>query len=177
MTVATNVSQEVFAQHHAQWLDAMRKAEIAKAKVRSTLAAAKSAGIDIKAMQRVEAKRHEDPDDAKQRARTDQIYGRWLGIEVYAQPDLFAGEPPPMPAASTSEAFAVEAGFQAGKAGELRTDGNPFPAGTPNYVAWDRGYMDGQAAIAEGMKPGANREKVAGKRGKASNRGSRGADL
>ena len=52
------------------------------------------------------------------------------------------------------EALARDAGYRCGKLGTDRTSSNTYPVGSAAHVAFDKGWLDGQAAIAAEMGEG-----------------------
>jgi hypothetical protein len=71
---------------------------------------------------------------------------RWMGVALGTQADLFPdNDPTPI----TERAFAE--GRRHGLAG--KSDGNPHHHTTEAHRAYNSGYEDGQAVLAEGIKP------------------------
>ena len=163
---ASNLTEETFSQFYGEWMAKKRIRESAVAAERLVLDRAKKAGIPIKAMKELETERAGGSEAAEMHAKDKQRLGQWMGLPLYSQASLF-GEvtaPPPPASAEIAAAFAHDAGYEAGKTGGERVDDNPFPAGTPNCVTWDKGYMEGQAWIAAGLGKNAKKADAAKKK-------------
>jgi hypothetical protein len=169
----SNLTEATFAEHYATWMDLKRKREAAVAKERNALKQAEQAGIPIKAMKEAERRRVDGSDAVEQFEKDMARVGRWMGLPIYTQASLLDNgklDEPPLPSAAVATEFARQAGYETGKSGGSRTDDNVFPAGTPNHVSWDNGYMAGQAWIAEGLSPKAKKANASKKKPEARSR-------
>lgn len=128
--------------------DVVEEMDQAKGVYRSTRKAAKKAGINLAAFDfntKLESddqgKIHKDIADA---VRYQKITGSKLVQLQLFNPDL---EGPVAP-----EVDAKLQGFNAGKGGEPG-DNNPHTPGTPEFVLFAEGWVEGQAALGAGIKP------------------------
>jgi hypothetical protein len=120
---------------------------------------AKAAGLDFKDIMWAIKQRQRDPDEVMDEHNRRVRYAIWAGLPVGTQSEMFgegslAGDDH-LTDVEREEQFlfdADQAGRKAGRAGHHRGD-NPHEAATEPYVAWDRGYLAGQASIAAEMGP------------------------
>lgn len=170
-------AEEVFKEHYeiclALKLIAEKDAKTASASnsaFRNGIKAAKKGGVDGDALVEVLALRKQEPDDVTRRFKNLNNYMLWIGLPVGAQLglDLATGktiatlvddkkigeaegftEGRPI----TTEAAigkARTAGFDAGHGGKAR-DTNPHDDGSPEFLAYDAAWVDGQAKLAGAM--------------------------
>lgn len=150
----SSITPERFLIHYRLIRAAKRAHEETSSALQTAHRKAKSDGVDLDALRDVIRLSKLDPDAAMERLRKMRAYGKWTGLPIGTQLDMFAevalaDEPSEAAAAELREFDAEEAGFDAGKAGKHRVDDNPHPAGTPHYAAFDRGYLRGQRMIAD----------------------------
>lgn len=117
--------------------------------------AAKADGIDLGALKRIEAYRKLDEDEVEIQIRHVTQYAGFLGMSLGTQTSLPL--PPDQP--EQMEWEAGEAGYLAGKGGKLRSD-NPFPEGSPLFVAWDKQFVRGLKILAADMGAKADKAKA-----------------
>ena len=146
--VPMDTVQEVFrAYSHAR-----KERESAAGAERAVLAQAKSKGVPPDELRQMYADYRADPDEIRQeiekRIRNAAFIGKDIGFQATMLTDV-AAEAAATPA--HQEWAADQAGFESGKAGGDRNESNPFNPGSEQRVAWDKGFMRGQAAIAEQM--------------------------
>lgn len=149
-----NLTPETYLEFYRQVREAKRKLTEAQSAHRHALKRAKAAGIDLAAMAEAIDITKRDSDEVAQHMRTVARYAAWMGQPIGTQGALFDATDGNMPsqkaAAEQHEWAADEAGYDAGRAGRNRDD-HPYEVGTPLHAAWDRGWMKGQAFIAEQM--------------------------
>lgn len=147
-----NLTDATYAGFRRELADATRKREEAVAAERHVLKRAKGAGINVAAMKEIVAIRRQDVHEVQAHQKALQTYAAWEGLTDLP---LFGGAAAVSVSAGVvadfKEQMAEEAGYQAGKDGGDRTDENPFPAGTPNHVAFDGGWIRGQTFLAAGL--------------------------
>lgn len=150
---ASNLTESKFTDFYSEWMAAKRKRESAVAAERLVLDRAKKAGVPIKAMKEIEAERAGGSEAAELHQKDKARLGAWMGLPLYTQASMFAGEPAPArtTSADIQRIHAKDAGYETGKAGGERNDDNPFTPGSEQHVEWDKGYMEGQAWIAAGL--------------------------
>lgn len=149
-TAETNVSEAVYSEFYSEWMDSVRQEKQQKSKTNLILKRAKSAGISIEAMKAAEKLRVMGADKVESDRRELEKVCAWMGVALFTQTSMDLQQPP---SSAISQEYARESGYDCGKEGGDRVDGNPFPPGTPNHVAWDAGYMGGQTLLAEGLAP------------------------
>lgn len=126
--------------------------------IRNRLKKAKGDGFDIKTLGEVLALREQDPEIVAMQMEKKLLYLGWSGIEVGTQLDMFDARPT-VDGLTEKERIAEtlftaeQAGYQAGRAGASRTDGNPHTPGSELYDAHDQGWIRGQTHIAREMTP------------------------
>lgn len=141
----------------AELLEATRESKEAAARLGTVKKRLKKAGIDVPEM--VALQRLRDQDEATRLAKeaNRRRYASWMNIKI-EPPAEDAGQPEEQEATSTEEAahreaMAKDAGYRCGRLGTDRTSSNTFPPGSPLHVAFDLGWLDGQAKIAAEMGP------------------------
>lgn len=155
-TNPSNVPNETWLQFVREASATKREIEEASGRHRSVMKRAKAAGCNPKIIALAIASKRQDPAIVSNEIRDTVRVLNLVGVTM-TQTDLFAGWSPEVTekAAMEHDHFtADERGYDAGKAGQDR-DGNPFEPGSPFHVAWDAGWLKGQAAIAAAMAPGA----------------------
>ena len=96
-----------------------------------------------------------------------QIYAGWLKLPIGTQLAMF-GQPEPATvdakaAAEHAEWEARDQGSAEGKAGHERGD-NPNLLGSPEYAAYDRGWLEGNKIWLKGQKADRQRDGTEGQR-------------
>lgn len=145
-----NLSNATIQKHIRLCSDARTRLEEANGIYRASLKTAKSAGINQRQLIAVMNDRKKDADAVVVEMRDYVRYAGLVGIKL-AQLDLFplgnVNAVSDEEAAEQTEWEIEQAGLAAGKSGASRAD-NRYPAGSPEFVAWDKGYLRGQQAIA-----------------------------
>jgi hypothetical protein len=161
-----NVPPEVFLKHYREIKQAKEDHADTGMAVARAKKSAKNAGIDLDAFKWLETLAKLDTDEAEMQIKHLQTYAGWLKLPIGTQLAMF-GQPEPEPvdakaAAEHSEWEARDQGSAEGKAGHERGD-NPNLLGSPEYAAYDRGWLEGneiwmrgQKKIASEMGPKAN---------------------
>lgn len=150
-----NVPPEVFLKHYRE-IKALKddQAEAAAAVARAKKAA-KNVGIDLDALKIMEKWHDLDADEAELQLKHLRIYAGWLKSPLVTQLVMFASpEAPPVDdktAAEHAEWEARDQGSAEGKAGHERGD-NPNLLGSPEYAAYDRGWLEGNEIWLKGQK-------------------------
>ena len=161
-----NVPPEVFLKHYREIKQAKDDHADTGMAVASAKKSAKNDGIDLDAFKWLEKLAKLDPDEAEMQIKHLQTYAGWLKLPIGTQLAMFAQ---PEPATVDAKAAAEHAEWEArdqgsaeGKAGHERGD-NPNLLGSPEYAAYDRGWLEGnklwlkgQKQIASEMAPKAN---------------------
>lgn len=156
-SLASNgMSPEEFLKHYRAMKDAKRRKEEAGEAFKAARADFKAAGGDLNAMKIVEHFQTLDDTDAELRMRETLRYASWLDLDIGTQTDMF-GDAPQVNLTGAVQAehqswVAEQAGYKSGKDGEP-IDNCPHAGGSPYHVSWRRGWHDGQAALAVGLKP------------------------
>lgn len=167
--MATRLSKEKQALSNGptkgQFLAAMRDVALRDAEIatkngsrRRALRRYKAEGIDTDALLATLRKRHQDPDVLREKLAKEQQYCDWAGLPLFKSAvDAGAAVDPFSDLTDIERAEhlrweADQAGHATGRAGGDRF-ANKHMAGTETYVAWDNGYLRGQAEIAEEMGP------------------------
>jgi hypothetical protein len=173
----SNVTDDARRYHFKIALGLKRELDAAQAVVRSingryrsALKQAEKAGIEPKDIIRTLQARELDPDVV---IRDEQNFIRMMaatGVMPSIQQDIFGGlEFSPLTAEQQAEMdleAAYDEGVAAGLAGRNRHTSR-FPAGSEAWDTFDRGWLVGQARIAEGLGP----KKKAGRPRKAKQGG------
>lgn len=174
---ASNVSREEFLRHFRACASLRGEVDEANGRYRAAIKAAGEAGIDEKSL--VQAiKIRKSGDEAKEAMRFRDLgrYLRYLDMPLGHQFALFEEEAPAASAPDDGDGDeyadapddldgerdedeqavwdATQAGRRAGRGGERRS-ANPHLQGTKSYVAWDEGWLNGQASLADEMTPAA----------------------
>src|SRR3954451_12085083 len=142
-----NVQPAVFLDHYRLIRDAKdAHADTGMALVRAKKAA-KAAGVDLDALKLLESLSKLDADEAAVQLRHVQRYARWAELPIGTQLNLLDGEETPEGPSQEDQQkqrdwAAGEAGLLAGKSGRIRLDNN-HPAGSSEYVAWDKAWLRG----------------------------------
>lgn len=164
----SNLTPDTFVEGFLELMRLKRAVDEATGKYRAARKRLEGQGADLKALALVEGWRKLDADEVEQRLRKSLQYAAWLSMPIGSQPSLFADLPHDKPGekmrAEQARWAAEEAGYMSGKAGGDRNEDNPYPPGTENHVAWDEGWVRGQAAIAEGMRPSRKPKQARGER-------------
>lgn len=150
-----SIEPEVFLAQHRRITDLEQKVEEWKASGKSAVQSAKAAGINYDAYKLLRKLRRMDPDKAERLIKDALAYARILGTGLFEQGDLFGGDSlddliaslKPADIAAHQEWEAEKEGYEAGKIGEP-IDNCKYPVGTPFYVAYMKGYRDGEASPA-----------------------------
>lgn len=121
---------------------------------RNVLKEAKKAGVNPEAIARTLAARFQDQDALVLQLREElkmlDLGGVVPNIIEKILDRLDIEEPTRNERAQMDQDQAFDAGAFAGREGHPR-DTNDFPAGTEGHVQWDKGWLFGQAAIADEM--------------------------
>lgn len=134
--------------------DLVTQAKSANSAFRSVLKDGKKAGVDPEDITFVLAVRNMDTDVLLAKLQGQVRMLEITGIMPNIQQDLFGGPEINVSAAATAEItadLAYEDGVAAGAAGVTRTL-NKHIQGSELHDAWDRGWIQGQTKIADGMK-------------------------
>lgn len=160
-----------FLEHRRLATASLRVLEAAQTAHASVLKKAKAAGCSTKVLMKV-IRAARDPDAAAMELRAELRYRKWIGLAIGTQGSIFdedGGEDQTddhlTDTDRTEEIIfqAGESGYKQGRLGSDRTGSNTFPPGTEANVAFDKGYLNGMAAIAAEMGP--NTKKIDPKRG------------
>jgi ribosome modulation factor/uncharacterized protein (UPF0335 family) len=144
----TQIEPEFFLKRFRDISDKALTAEEYKAAWKAEMEAAKSSGVDIKALKLVNMLRKMDTRVAQAMLRHTILYLRWLGLNLLDQEELLdsAG---PSTTGLTEQVIATHAaweaghqGYKAGKAGHP-IDTNPYPPGTETHQRWAAEWYDG----------------------------------
>jgi hypothetical protein len=123
---------------------------------RAVLKDAKKAGVDTASITFALSARFEDPDllliEERERLKMLDLSGILPGIKDKLLGRLDIEEPTANEAQQISLDRAYDCGVFDGREGHMREQ-NPHDAGTELYDAHDRGWLDGQRAIADQMSP------------------------
>lgn len=152
---------------HRAVVTTKREADEAQGRYRAARKKLRDAGADMGAYALMESLAKLGEEEANRRMNDAMRYGRFLGLPIGTQLQLLEDDLPRVPEkakAEHTEWEATEAGILAGKAGYGRVDDNPFQAGSPLYVAWDEGWLKGQATIAATMGENAKQANTSRKR-------------
>lgn len=141
----------------AELLEATRESKEAAARLGAVKKRWKKAGVNIKAVTDLQKQRNQDENTRVAEEAEKRRYAGWMNVRLVA-PTEDAGQPEEQEATSTEEAahreaMAKDAGYRCGRLGTDRTSSNTFPPGSPLHVAFDLGWLDGQAKIAAEMGP------------------------
>ena len=169
---ATAETKGLLLEHQRKLTETLRALEEAQSTHKHAAKAAKAAGLNADLILRAIKDRRKDPAELVAKHNTYLRYCRWMGMAIGQQGELF-GEGNLVGDDHLTEVEdeehrlweCGEAGYSAGRSGQDRTSANPHPAGSEPHVAWDHGYLKGQAAIAAEMGP--NVTKAPFNRGKA----------
>lgn len=143
-----NVTEEVFF-HHYQIISGLENARSdINDKLRKARDIAEKAGVDKAAMKF--AKKYADmPQDRRFfMFRNADQYLRYMQVPTGTQLGAFQEEMDTNP----PQQDPFQQGLLAGKMGHNR-DSGPFDEDDPAWHEWDKGWIDGQSAIAEAMTP------------------------
>lgn len=143
----TNVSPETMIEAFTEWCRARREIETATAKARNVLKKAKAKGIETDHFPQLKALMSLTETERNAGFVGLFRYLGWLNIPLGVQLDMFEATPSGTALHMLNEMQSEEAGHSAGKRGDKKSS-NPHPAGTPHFVAWERGYEAGQAVLA-----------------------------
>jgi hypothetical protein len=139
----------------AELMEAKRAFDEAAADFRNTKKRWKKQGVDPALIASVQKDRGQDDAERIAREVNRRRYASWMGVKIEPSAEASA----PVDDATSAEeqahreALAKDAGYRCGRLGTDRHAGNTYPAGSPMYDAFDRGYLDGQASIAAEMGP------------------------
>jgi hypothetical protein len=149
-----NVDPETFRRHYREIIELKKQhAETGMAVARAKKTA-KANGIHLDALKEAEKRDKMDADEREVFDRRCADYARWLNMPIGSQTEMFGGPEKFVNdegLAEHKEWEAGEGGAQAGKAGHQR-DGNPFSAGTAEYVAWDKAWTKGNKSWLKGQE-------------------------
>lgn len=155
--VASNVTPDTVLEHRKALGETKRALEAAQAAHRLAVKRAKNDGVDTKALlAAMKIARSDDQDAELATLGRTARYLHYMGVEVGTQLGLVPGledGPSEKASAQQSEWDAGDAGYRAGRDGGKREE-NPHAEGTPLFVAWDRGWLNGQSSIARDMADG-----------------------
>ena len=117
----------------------------------------KKSGIEVSEMVALQKLRGLDEAERLAKEATKRRYASWMNIKI-EPPAEEAGQPEEQEATSAEEAahrvaMATDAGYRCGRIGTDRTSSNSHPPGSALHVAFDLGWLDGQATIASEMGP------------------------
>ncbi len=150
----SNVTPEIFLTHYQQCRSLKRALEEANGLYRAGLKAAKNVGINQGQLVAVLKAERDDPDQRALNNRDFMRYALWANVPMGTQFAMFSDDQAPKPtekAASELTIFrAKQDGIDAGRAGHNRA-ANPHAEGSPTHVAFDEGWLHGQAVIANEM--------------------------
>jgi hypothetical protein len=148
-----NVPPDTFLRHYRDirdCKDAHHDTGMALARAKK---AAKADGVDLDALKMLEKLADLETDEAEIQLRHLREYAAWIDLPIGAQLDMFGK--PPQPDAEAAEKQrehnAKLQGKSAGESGQLRGD-NPYDAGSPEHVAWDRAWTSGNKVWLKGQK-------------------------
>ena len=134
-------------------------AEVLRSKTglhRNLLKEAAKAGVDTQAISEVLAIRFNDPDieliALRERIKMMELSGYLPGLLDKLVPRYAVTEATSKEAEAMDDVRAFDQGTKAGRKGHMRNT-NPGKPGSSTHVEWDRGYMTGQAIIADEMGP------------------------
>lgn len=149
----SNVAPAIFSDRFRTALALKRAAESAQGAYRGFLGQCK-AQDGIAPVEITEAIKdyRADPEDLARgiarRIRNQQYLGRTLeGLPMFGSAENIPEETHRENALMAAQ----EAGRASGQAGARRVEDNPFAPGTESHVAWDAGYLEGQADLAAGL--------------------------
>jgi len=150
-----NVPPEVFLKHYREIKQAKDDHADTGMAVARAKKAAKNDGIDLDAFKWLEKLAKLDTEDAEMQIRHLQTYAGWIKLPIGTQLAMF-GQPEPATvdakaAAEHAEWEARDLGSAEGKAGHERGD-NPNLLGSPEYAAYDRGWLEGNEIWLKGQK-------------------------
>lgn len=140
-------------------MEAARESREAAARLGAVKKRLKKSGIDVPLI--VSLQKERDKDEATRLAQeaNKRRYASWMSIKL--DDGAQAQDEVPADATATTaeeeshrEALARDAGYRCGKLGTDRTSSNTYPVGSAAHVAFDKGWLDGQAAIAAEMGEG-----------------------
>ena len=150
----SNVPNETWLQFIREAGATKRDIEEASGRHRSVMKRAKAAGCNPKILALAIAAKRQDSAVVLSEVRDTVRVLNLVGVEM-TQVDLFGSWTPEV-SEKEADAFdqhtAEDFGYRSGKAGQDRA-ANPNEPGTPFHVAWDAGWIRGQAVIAEQMGP------------------------
>lgn len=158
-----NVPPAVFLEHYKTIKEARKAHAETGTAVARAKKAAKNAGVDLDALKVIEKWTDIDIDEAELQLKHVRIYAQWLESPLVTQLQMFSEINAPAVDEKTQEEqrewVAGSRGYEAGEAGHSR-ENNPFDAGTPEFVAWDKSWtrgrkvwLNGQKKIAAEMEP------------------------
>ena len=150
-----NVPPEVFLRHYRTIRDLKSEHSETGMAIARAKKAAKNDGIDLDALRWLEKLADLDTDEAELQIKHLQTYAGWLKLPIGTQLAMFAQPEAtpvdPQAAAEHAEWEARDQGSAEGKAGHERGD-NPNLLGSPEYAAYDRGWVEGNKLWLKGQK-------------------------
>ena len=170
-----NVTDETIAEHmkkvmsaRSEMQDVQEQLDEARGVYRSCLKAAKKSGVDPDAI--TAALKMMDGDHAEIRVRSQmtrrilKVSGSPLALVYAEQPDLFDAAGPKQAHVTGSDDAAFADGYNKGKAGG-NINANPHGRTATAHAAWNRGWHQAQADLAEEL--GAKHDGAPGPLGEA----------
>lgn len=141
----------------AELLEAKRTVDEAVGAFRAVKKRWKKNGVDPSLIASLQSLRGQDEAKRLAEEANRRRYASWMNIKI-EPPAEEAGQPEEQEGTSGEEAahreaMAKDAGYRCGRLGTDRTSSNSFPPGSPLHVAFDLGWLDGQAKIANEMGP------------------------
>lgn len=141
----------------ADLMEAKRAFDTAAGEFRAVKKRWKKQGVDPALIATLQKDRGQDEAERIAKEVQRRRYASWMGVKIEPPADA-AGKPVEEEATTSEEqahreAMAKDAGFRCGKLGTDRLAGNTYPAGSPMFDAFDRGWHEGQASIAMEMGP------------------------
>ena len=141
----------------AELMEAKRAFDEAAADFRNVKKRWKKQGVDPGLIASLQKERGQDETERLAREANRRRYASWMNVKI--EPPAAEGAPEPEQEATSGEelahreAMAKNVGYRCGRLGTDRHSGNTYAPGSPLHVAFDRGWLDGQASIAAEMGP------------------------
>lgn len=133
-----------------------REMESINGKYRAVLKKLDAGGVNLKAWQQVEKLRKMDDDERELLLRDVNRYAGFINLPLGAQAAMFSDDTPqPGEKARTeyNEAVVEDAGYASGLEG-AGADLNPHEPGSPVSALWEKGRVNGAAAMTAKMATG-----------------------